>query len=41
MITIVSFRVPENATNFLTSWITVRFSRRTLLHGVKHYHWSL
>jgi hypothetical protein len=32
--TVMNFRVPLNAGNFLTSWEPVSFSRRTLLHGV-------
>lgn len=31
--TIKNFRVPINSGNFFTSWVTIRFSRRTLLHG--------
>jgi len=34
---VVNFRVPLNAGNFLTSCEPVRFSRRTLLHGVSKY----
>jgi hypothetical protein len=30
----MNIRVPQNAGNFLISLETVRFSRRTLLHGV-------
>jgi hypothetical protein len=32
--TVMNLRVPQNAENFLTSWGTVSFSRRTPLHGV-------
>jgi hypothetical protein len=32
--TITVFRVPEKAENFLTSWVTISFSRRTLLRGL-------
>jgi len=31
---VMNFRVPSNAGNFLTSCKPVRFSRRTLHHGV-------
>ena len=31
---VMNLRVPQNAENFLTSRKPVRFSRRTLLHGV-------
>jgi hypothetical protein len=31
---IMNRRFPKNAVNFLTSWGTISFSRRTLLHGV-------
>jgi hypothetical protein len=31
---VMNFRVPYNASNFLTSCKSVSFSRRTLLHGV-------
>jgi hypothetical protein len=31
----MNLRVPENAKNFLTSSVPVRFSRRSLIHGVK------
>ena len=31
---ILNFRVLQNAEIFLTSWKTVTFSRRILLHGV-------
>jgi len=30
----MNLRVPQNAVNFLTSWKSVSFSRRTLLYGV-------
>jgi hypothetical protein len=30
----MNLRVPWNAGNFLTSWETVSFSRRSLLHGI-------
>ena len=30
----INFRAPSNAENFLTKWEPVRFSRKTLLHGV-------
>jgi hypothetical protein len=32
---LMNLRVPSNAANFLTSCKPVRFSRRTLLHGVR------
>jgi hypothetical protein len=32
---VMSFRVPQNAGNFLTSCEPVRFSGRTMLHGVR------
>jgi hypothetical protein len=32
--TVMNLRVPEKARNFLTSWVTISFSRRTLLPGV-------
>jgi hypothetical protein len=32
---VMNLRVPWNTGNFLTSWETVSFSRRPLLHGVK------
>ena len=31
---VMNFWVPYNASNFLTSWEPVNFSRRTLLQGV-------
>jgi hypothetical protein len=31
--TAMNLRVPQKPGNFLTGWMTVRFSRRTLLHG--------
>jgi len=31
---VMNLRVPQNAGNFLTSFKPVRFSRRTVLHGV-------
>jgi hypothetical protein len=31
---VVNLRVSLNAGNFLNSWETVSFSRRTLFHGV-------
>jgi hypothetical protein len=30
---VMNFRVPHKAENFLTSWVTISFSRITLLHG--------
>jgi hypothetical protein len=36
--TVMNFRYPQNAGNFLTSCKPVSFSRRTLLHGVRKYH---
>jgi hypothetical protein len=33
----MNFRVPLKAGNFLTSWVTVSFSRRTLLHGITYF----
>ena len=33
----MNLRVPYNAGNFLTSWETVSFSRRTLLHEERKY----
>jgi hypothetical protein len=32
--TVMKLRVPLKARNFLTSWVTISFSRRTVLHGV-------
>ena len=32
---VISLHVPLNVRNFLTSWETTSFSRRTLLHGVR------
>jgi hypothetical protein len=32
--TVMNLRVPQRAGNFLTSWVTISFSRRTLIHGV-------
>jgi hypothetical protein len=34
VIAVINLWVPENARNFMTSCRPVRFSRRTLLHGV-------
>jgi len=34
---VMDLRVPKNVRNFLTSRISVSFSRRTLLHGVRKY----
>jgi len=34
---VMNLRVPKNAGNFLTSCKPVRFSRRTLHHGVRKY----
>jgi hypothetical protein len=34
---VINLRVPWNAENFLTSWKTASFLRRTLLHGVSKY----
>ena len=31
---VMNLRVLQNARNFLTSWETVSFSERTLLHGI-------
>jgi hypothetical protein len=31
---VINFRVSKSARNLLTSWATVSFSRRTLLHVV-------
>jgi hypothetical protein len=33
----MTIRAPQNAWNFLNSWGPVRFSRRTLLHGVSYF----
>jgi hypothetical protein len=33
--TVINPQVPWKVGNFLTRWVTVSFSRRTLLHGVK------
>jgi hypothetical protein len=30
----MNLRVPQNEGNFLTRWMTISFSRRTLLHGI-------
>jgi hypothetical protein len=32
--TVMNLRVQQKAGNVLTSWVTIRFSRRTVLHGV-------
>jgi hypothetical protein len=32
--TVVKLRVPQKKGHFLTSCVTVRFSRKTLFHGV-------
>jgi len=32
---VIKYQVPQNAGNFLTSWRTISFSRRILLHGVR------
>jgi hypothetical protein len=32
--TVMHLQIPQKAENFLTSWVTVRLSRKTLLHGV-------
>jgi hypothetical protein len=32
--TVMNFRVPYKAENFLTGWLNISFSRRTLLHKV-------
>jgi len=34
--TVMKLRIPYKAGNFWTSWVTVGFSRRTLLHGVNY-----
>ena len=34
---VMNLWVPYNVGNFLTSWETVSFSRRILLHGVSKY----
>jgi hypothetical protein len=39
--TVMKFRVPYKVGNFLTSWATVGFSRRSLLHGVSQFVISL
>jgi len=31
--TVMNLRVPLNAENFLTSWVSISFSRRTPPHG--------
>jgi hypothetical protein len=37
-VAVLNLRFPKNAKNFLTSWQTVSFSERTLLHGIsKHF----
>jgi hypothetical protein len=33
--TIMNLRIPYRASNFLTNSVAVRFSRMTLLHGVR------
>jgi len=33
---VMKLRVPQKAGDFLTSWATVSFSRRTLFHGVSY-----
>jgi hypothetical protein len=35
--TVMSLRVPREAWNFLTSWATTTFSRKTLLHAVSAF----
>jgi hypothetical protein len=35
--TVMNFQVPQKAGNFLTSRVTVSFSRRTLLHGISYF----
>jgi hypothetical protein len=35
VITIMNLLVPYKAGNFLTRYVTIRFTRRTLLHGVR------
>jgi len=39
--TVMNLRVPQKSENFLTSWVTISFSRRALLY-LDHYHisWS-
>jgi hypothetical protein len=39
--TIMNLRVHERRINFLTSWVTVSFSRGTLLHEVNYGFMSL
>jgi hypothetical protein len=34
--TVMNLRIPYKAGNFLTSWVTISFTRRTLLHGVSY-----
>jgi hypothetical protein len=35
--TVLNLRVPCEVENFMTSWGTVTFSTRTLLHGVSYH----
>jgi hypothetical protein len=32
----MNITVPQKAENFWTSWVTISFSRRTLVYGVKY-----
>jgi len=34
--TVMNLRAPKHAGNFLSRWVTIRFWRRTLLHGVSY-----
>jgi hypothetical protein len=34
--TVMNLRVPQKAVNYLTSWLTIKFSIRNLLHGVSY-----
>jgi hypothetical protein len=38
VIGVMNVLVPRNARNFLNSWETVSFSKRALLHEVRHLH---
>jgi hypothetical protein len=33
---VMNIQVPQKARDFMTSWVTVSFSRRNLLHGIRY-----
>jgi hypothetical protein len=39
--TVMNLWITQKVGNFLTSWVTISFSRRTLLHGVTQISQSL